>query len=195
MKLLITGGKGMLGRTLQNEFRDWELVVADLPEADITAAGFDAFLAANKPDAVIHCAAMIAVDKCETEIEFAYKLNAFGTANVAAGTSVVDFKLTRAYDDGQGAQAEYASYKFPAGSIRVRVTADKQITVKQGASSTVEIPFLYQSANGYTGKAVMNGVTGERDKMIPKESRAMLKGEYGKLPGTVKEAVRAKAGI
>ena len=85
MKLLITGGKGMLGRTLQNEFKDCELVIADLPEADITdAAGFDAFLAANKPDAVIHCAAMTAVDKCESEIEFAYKLNAFGTANVAA---------------------------------------------------------------------------------------------------------------
>lgn len=85
MKLLITGGKGMLGRTLQNEFKDCEIVIADLPEADITdAAGFDRFLAANRPDAVIHCAAMTAVDKCESEIEFAYRLNAFGTANVAA---------------------------------------------------------------------------------------------------------------
>ena len=85
MKLLITGGKGMLGRTLQKEFADCEIVIADLPEADITdAAGFDAFLADSKPDFVIHCAAMTAVDKCESEIEFAYKLNAFGTANVAA---------------------------------------------------------------------------------------------------------------
>ena len=85
MKLLITGGKGMLGRTLQQEFRECELVIADLPEADITdPAGFDAFLAQAAPDAVIHCAAMTAVDKCETEIDFAYKLNAFGTANVAA---------------------------------------------------------------------------------------------------------------
>ena len=85
VKLLVTGGKGMLGRTLQNEFKDCELVIADLPEADITdAAGFDRFLAANKPDAVIHCAAMTAVDQCESEIEFAYRLNTFGTANVAA---------------------------------------------------------------------------------------------------------------
>ena len=85
MKILITGGKGMLGRTLQQEFRDCELIIADLPEADITdPAGFDAFLAKAAPDAVIHCAAMTAVDKCETEIDFAYKLNAFGTANVAA---------------------------------------------------------------------------------------------------------------
>ena len=85
MKILITGGKGMLGRTLQQEFRDCELIIADLPEADITdPAGFDAFLAKASPDVVIHCAAMTAVDKCETEIDFAYKLNAFGTANVAA---------------------------------------------------------------------------------------------------------------
>lgn len=85
MKLLITGGKGMLGRTLQREFRDHELVIADLPEADITdPAGFDAFLAQAAPDAVIHCAAMTAVDKCETEIDLAYKLNVFGSANVAA---------------------------------------------------------------------------------------------------------------
>ena len=85
MKILITGGKGMLGRTLQQEFRDCELIIADLPEADITdPAGFDAFLAKASPDVVIHCAAMTAVDKCETEIDFAYKLNAFGTANVSA---------------------------------------------------------------------------------------------------------------
>ena len=76
MKILITGGKGMLGRTLQQEFRDCELIIADLPEADITdPAGFDAFLAKASPDVVIHCAAMTAVDKCETEIDFAYTLN------------------------------------------------------------------------------------------------------------------------
>ncbi len=85
MKILITGGKGMMGRTLQQEFRDFELFIADLPEADITdPAGFDAYLAKASPDVVIHCAAMTAVDRCETEIDLAYKLNAFGTANVAA---------------------------------------------------------------------------------------------------------------
>ncbi|MDD4817997.1 MAG: dTDP-4-dehydrorhamnose reductase [Victivallaceae bacterium] len=85
MNLMITGGRGMLGRTLQQEFSDFNVTVADLPEADITdAAGFDALLSAVRPDAVIHCAAMTAVDRCETEPETAYRLNAFGTANVAA---------------------------------------------------------------------------------------------------------------
>ena len=85
MKVLLTGGKGMLGRTLCAELTDFEVIPTDLPEADITdAAGFDALLKQIKPDAVVHCAAMTAVDKCETEIDFAYKLNAFGTANVAS---------------------------------------------------------------------------------------------------------------
>lgn len=85
MKVLLTGGKGMLGRTLCAELTDFEVIPTDLPEADITdVAGFDALLKQIKPDAVIHCAAMTAVDKCEMEIDFAYKLNAFGTANVAS---------------------------------------------------------------------------------------------------------------
>ena len=55
MKILITGGKGMLGRTLQSVLAEHELVIADLPECDITdAAGFDRDLAAAAPDAVIH---------------------------------------------------------------------------------------------------------------------------------------------
>ena len=136
MKLLITGGKGMLGRTLQNEFKDCEIVIADLPEADITdTAGFDAFLAQHKPDAVIHCAAMTAVDKCESEIEFAYKLNAFGTANVAAACNrhgvrliaistdyVFDGDSDRPYnefDRATGGNTIYGKSKF-AGEEAVR---------------------------------------------------------------------------
>lgn len=85
MKVLLTGGKGMLGRTLCAELTDFEVIPTDLPDADITnEAGFDALLKRIKPDAVIHCAAMTAVDKCETETELAYKLNACGTANVAS---------------------------------------------------------------------------------------------------------------
>ena len=136
MKLLITGGKGMLGRTLQEEFKVDDIVIADLPEADITdAAEFDTFLAQNRPDVVIHCAAMTAVDKCESEIEFAYKLNALGTANVAAACNrhgvrliaistdyVFDGDSDRPYnefDHATGGHTVYGQSKF-AGEEAVR---------------------------------------------------------------------------
>ena len=44
-------------------------------------------------------------------------------------------------------------------------------------------------------QAVMNVIMGERYKTFPKESKAVLRGEYGQLPGEVNEEVRAKAGI
>ncbi len=41
-------------------------------------------------------------------------------------------------------------------------------------------------------QAVMNVLTGERYKMNPKESQALLRGEYGRLPGKVNPDVRKK---
>ena len=42
-------------------------------------------------------------------------------------------------------------------------------------------------------QAVMNIISGERYKMVPKESKALLRGEYGALPAKVNEDVRKKA--
>jgi len=42
-------------------------------------------------------------------------------------------------------------------------------------------------------QAVLNVLSGERYKMVTKETKAMLRGEYGKLPAPVNEDVRKKA--
>ncbi len=136
MKILITGGKGMLGRTLQQEMREHDLVIADLPEADITdAAGFDSLLRAANADVVVHCAAMTAVDLCETEVETAFRLNALGSGNVAAACFrnrvrlialstdyVFDGTLQRPYhefDRANGGNTVYGQSKF-AGEEMIR---------------------------------------------------------------------------
>jgi len=83
MKILITGGKGMLGRTLRAALAEHTLAIADLPETDITEPrSIHAAFAEFRPEAVIHCAAMTAVDKCESEADLAYRVNAIGSANV-----------------------------------------------------------------------------------------------------------------
>ena len=78
----------MLGRTLQRQLRGHELFVADLPEVDITDSGsVERAVAAFKPDAVIHAAAMTQVDACESDSDAAFRVNALGSAFVASAAA------------------------------------------------------------------------------------------------------------
>lgn len=94
MKILLTGGKGMLGRTLQKELSEFEVVATDLPELDITdIESVRKGLVGQGIDVVIHCAAMTAVDKCESEKDLAYRLNELGSMNVAKVCDENNIKL------------------------------------------------------------------------------------------------------
>jgi oxaloacetate decarboxylase alpha subunit len=39
-------------------------------------------------------------------------------------------------------------------------------------------------------QAVMNVITGERYKMVPKESKALVKGEYGRTPAPISDEIK-----
>jgi len=56
-------------------------------------------------------------------------------------------------------------------------------------------PLVTPSSQIVGSQAVLNVITGKRYQMFSKESKAMLKGEYGKLPGEVNPEVLQKAGI
>lgn len=123
MKVLLTGGKGMLGRTLCRELHDFEMIPTCLPEADITdAAGFDAVCRKYRPDVVIHCAAMTAVDECETATELAWKLNSVGSANVAATCHRQGIRLVAMSTDyvfNGNAADPYTEFDVPNGGVNV----------------------------------------------------------------------------
>ena len=94
MKILITGGKGMLGRTLQKELAEHEIVVADLPDWDITDdTGFVTKVGEAKPDLIVHGAAMTKVDECEAKRDLAFKLNEEGSRNVALAAKACGARL------------------------------------------------------------------------------------------------------
>lgn len=54
-------------------------------------------------------------------------------------------------------------------------------------------PLVTPTSQIVGSQAVFNVLTGERYKMVTKESKGLLKGEYGKVPGEVNEEVRKKA--
>jgi dTDP-4-dehydrorhamnose reductase len=84
MRILITGARGMLGRTLVKELSGHEICTCDRSDADIAdEVALDKIFSEAQPKVVIHCAAMTAVDRCESEIDTAYRTNVIGTTNVA----------------------------------------------------------------------------------------------------------------
>lgn len=94
MKVAITGAKGMLGTTLMNTLKGHELFALDREECDITNPPLvSSVFEKIKPDVVIHCAAMTAVDLCESKQFEAWKINAFGTTNVAHACNKIGAKL------------------------------------------------------------------------------------------------------
>jgi dTDP-4-dehydrorhamnose reductase len=152
----------MLGRTIVRELADVACAIADLPEADITDEdSIDAAIAAARPDAVVHCAAMTAVDKCETERDLAFRLNAFGSANVASACDrqgvrliaistdyVFDGALDRPYtefDRPTGGATVYGRSKFAGEELIRSICPDHAI---------VRISWLY----GYGGPSFVHSM-------------------------------------
>ncbi len=173
MKVMLTGGKGMLGRTLVKELAEFEVVATDLPEADITdAVGFERLLQRVQPDVVIHCAAMTAVDKCESQIDLAYKLNAVGTANVAKAcyknhvrliAISTDYVFTgdsdrpyNEFDPADGGNTIYGKSKF-AGEEAVRIYCPNHVICR--------ISWLYGAGGPSFVHAMMSLADGSRPEL------------------------------
>lgn len=84
MRVMITGASGMLGRSLARHLQAHELTLVGTKDFDLTdALATNEFVFQAKPDVVIHCAAFTAVDRCESEVERAFAVNATGSANLA----------------------------------------------------------------------------------------------------------------
>ena len=171
MKILLTGGRGMLGRTLVRELGgEFEVIPTDLPEADITdEVSLDAVFEQHAPDVVIHCAAMTAVDRCETERDFAFRLNARGTANVAAlcnrrgirliaiSTDYVfdgdSYRPYNEFDRAAGGRTVYGQSKF-AGEEAVRTLCPNHVIAR--------ISWLYGAGGPSFVHAMMSLADGSR---------------------------------
>lgn len=103
MNILVTGGKGQLGRSLQkisSEYSSHTFVFTDMPEADITDMEcMTRLIGKYNVDIIVNCAAYTAVDKAESDENMARKINRNGVKVLADRAKKYDIKLVHISTD------------------------------------------------------------------------------------------------
>ena len=108
MRIIITGHKGQLGKSLQGVLTGETLFGLDLPQHDITDRQAVAQAMADfAPQVVIHAAAVTNVDGCERDPDAAYRINGLGAQNVAlacqkCGAAMVYVSTNEVFDGTKG---------------------------------------------------------------------------------------------
>lgn len=176
MKLVVTGAGGGLGSALREAVPDHHEVVwlshADLPVDDRHAVLRR--IGAERPDAILHLAAMTGVDACEGDPDAAYRVNALGSANVAlaareCGALLVALSTDYVFDGTKG--AAYHEYDRPApvnvygaaklaGEQEVRALAPDHLVVRTswvfGAGGDFVAGALRRLAAGEEASAIVD---------------------------------------
>ncbi len=102
-KIIVTGCNGQLGKAVNRVFAgsaEYELVNTDVAELDITSVDdVMSFVDDIRPYAIINCAAFTAVDRCETDVDAAYRINAIGPRNLAIAAERFGAKLVHVSTD------------------------------------------------------------------------------------------------
>ena len=103
MNLLITGSNGQLGneiRTLASQYNSVNFIFTDVAELDITnASAVNQFCSEHQIEGIINCAAYTAVDKAESDVELASRINEIGPANLANAAKTLDAKMIQVSTD------------------------------------------------------------------------------------------------
>lgn len=158
-KIIVTGCNGQLGRAIRAQYEgstEYELINTDVEDLDITDV--DAVLAhvrEVKPYAIINCAAFTAVDKCETEEDLAFKINAIGPRNLAIAAADVDAKLIHVSTDyvfAGDAKSPYYESDIPAPQSaygRTKLAGEEFVKMFAKKFFIVRTAWLYGDGNNF----------------------------------------------
>lgn len=164
MKILITGANGQLGRELTKQYanKNVELLLTDVADLDITNGEMVySYVSKNRPDVIINCAAHTQVDKCETEIDLAYKINTIGPKNLAQaaysiGAEIVQVSTDYVFD-GEGNEELTEFHKANPQTVYGKTKYEGELMVKSlnPKHYIVRTAWLYGDGNNFV-KTMIN---------------------------------------
>ncbi len=151
MKLLISGGKGLLaGSILPYLGGRFDLAVYDIDEWDITSASKGReLMELHRPDVVLNLAAMTDVDGCEDGEDMARRVNAEGAGTVAglcaaAGARLVHMSTDYVFDGTKGSPYREDDETGPASAYgRTKLAGERMVLERLPGAAVVRTQWLY----------------------------------------------------
>lgn len=172
MNIFITGGNGQVGFELQRQFAIFGNVLAPTrQELDLTnVQAVDDYLAQHKPSLILNAAAYTAVDKAESELDQAKRLNADLPAQLAQfasqqGITLVHYSSDYVYPgDGETPWRE-DSYTGPLSVYGQTKLDGDQAVIESGASHLIFRTSWVYAARGNNFMKTMLRLGRERDAL------------------------------
>jgi dTDP-4-dehydrorhamnose reductase len=185
MKILITGAKGQLGNELISIIKSGQAEIGkisdDVKKAEVIALDIDELDITNfnqvkekvneiRPDVVINCAAATNVDECESNEDFAFRVNSLGPKNLAVACEAVNSKLVQVSTDyvfsgtGNKALREYDSTNPYSVYGKTKLLGEKYVQQFSSKYFIVRTAWLYGSV-GHNFVYTMLKLAKEKDRI------------------------------
>jgi dTDP-4-dehydrorhamnose reductase len=173
MRLLVTGGAGMLGQAVATAATrlGHDVVALSRAELDVTDADHvRRVIAAAEPRAVINCAAWTDVDGAETAEAAATAVNGEGAGNVARAAAETGARLVHVSTDYvfDGAKSAPWVESDPVGPIgaygRSKLAGEEEVAAAGGEHAIVRSAWLF-GAGGRNFVDTMLALGGEHDEV------------------------------
>jgi dTDP-4-dehydrorhamnose reductase len=157
MKILVTGASGMLGQDVVRaaEFVNHEVVALSHADLDITRPrAVRNVLAAERPDAVINCAAYTNVDGAETDEARATDVNGAGAGIVAAeasdvGAAIVQPSTDYVFDGAKRTPYVESDMPNPLSVYgRTKLTGEREVAAANDRHYIVRSAWLFGAGGG-----------------------------------------------
>ena len=160
MRIIITGASGLLGANLAVDLGARHDVLAIFNQHPLHSSAFRAarcdllsgsdfadLASAERPDLIVHCAALTDVERCEREPELAKQLNVEATRAVAQAAAAVGARLVHISTDGlfDGVRGNYREDDTPTPVnvyARTKLEAES-VALEAGADTLVVRTNIY----------------------------------------------------
>lgn len=180
MRILITGGRGQLGRELARALPDHALLAPGHDDLDVTDESALRTLAqAFRPEVIIHCAALTDTTRCEREPLLAQQVNGVGTLNVAEtcrrwGALLVYISTNEVFDGRRGEPYVESDEPSPINAYGLSKLAGERAALTVAPTAyVVRTSWLYGAAgNNFPLKVLRAARSGSDLRMVSDEVAA-----------------------